>query len=94
MDGRDVEVVQYLNTPLTVEDLLEIIGRLDDPLPDLVRTDEVEWSECGLEKTDLNDAEKVAAAIVSHPKLMQRPLVDTGESAFIARPPELIEHLD
>lgn len=85
--GIALEVHRYLNDPLDADALTALLARLDGEACDLVRTNEPEWKALGL---DGQDAEAVIGAIVTHPRLMQRPIADRGDRAIIGRPPEAV----
>ncbi|MFQ3787398.1 arsenate reductase (glutaredoxin) [Halomonas sp. A29] len=84
--GVEVTVRRYLDEPLSEEELRDLMSRLDADGEALVRTQEAEWQE--FEDIDLQDQEEVIRAIVSYPKLMERPIADDGKRAVIGRPPE------
>lgn len=86
----DHEVVQYLKTPLDRDDLLELMGILQDPPADLVRKD-AHFKELGLSAEDYTTAEQVADLLVQHPRLMQRPVLVRGNQAIIGRPKDRAE---
>lgn len=88
--GVQAEVVQYLTTPLDREQLLELIGKLEDPPADLVRRDAF-FTELGLSADDYRTPEQVADLLVQHPRLMQRPVLVRGNRAIIGRPKERAE---
>lgn len=85
--GVDVETVLYLKTPPTKVDLERIIGKLDDPVADLVRKD-ARFKELGLDPGDYTTTSAVVALLLEHPELMQRPIIETASRAAIGRPPE------
>ncbi|MGQ4879841.1 arsenate reductase (glutaredoxin) [Billgrantia sp. LNSP4103-1] len=85
--GAEVTVRRYLDEPLSEEELRDLMSRLDADGERLVRTQEPEWQDLE-ESTNLQDQEQVIAAIVQHPKLMERPIADDGKRAVIGRPPE------
>jgi arsenate reductase len=85
--GADVETVLYLKTPPTKADLERIIGKLDDPVGDLVRKDN-RFKELGLNADDYTSKTAVVALLIEHPELMQRPIIETSSRAAIGRPPE------
>lgn len=87
--GYDVEVVQYLKTPLDREALLELIGKLDDSPADLVRKDDFFRSR-GLVAGDYVTPDDVADLLVKYPRLMQRPVLVKGSIAIIGRPRERV----
>jgi arsenate reductase len=79
-----LSVVEYLQTPLTLEQLQALHGMLGGQLRDMVRTGEASYAELGLAQAD--DAD-LLAAIAAHPILLQRPIVVYRGRALIARPP-------
>ena len=85
--GADVETVLYLKTPPTKADLERIIGKLDDPVGDLVRKDN-RFKELGLNADDYTSKTAVVALLLEHPELMQRPIIESSSRAAIGRPPE------
>jgi arsenate reductase (glutaredoxin) len=87
--GKDVEVVQYLKQPLDKAQLLDLIGKLEDPPADLVRKDPY-FKEQGLNADDYVTAEAVADLLVEHPRLMQRPVLVRGDRAIIGRPKDRV----
>lgn len=85
----DVEVVQYLKTPLDRAELLELMGKLEDPPADLVRKDGF-FKAQGLVADDYVTPETVADLLVEHPRLMQRPVLVRGDRAIIGRPKDRV----
>lgn len=86
-NGVTPEIVEYLKTPPTVEELTAIVGKLGVSIRDIIRTKEAEYKEKGADNAALNDAE-VAAILVATPKLIERPIVINGNKAAVGRPPE------
>ncbi|HEX6423636.1 MAG TPA: ArsC/Spx/MgsR family protein [Acidimicrobiales bacterium] len=87
--GSDVEVVQYLKTPLDRDALLELMAKLEDPPADLVRKDGF-FRDLGLDAGDHTTPEAVADLLVEHPRLMQRPVLVRGDRAIIGRPKDRV----
>jgi arsenate reductase len=87
--GTDVEVVQYLRTPLDRAALLELMAKLEDPPADLVRKDGF-FKELGLDPADFTTPEAVATLLVDHPRLMQRPVLVRADKAIIGRPKDRV----
>jgi arsenate reductase len=87
--GVDPEVVQYLKKPLTRGELLDLMGKLEDPPADLVRKDGFFKAE-GLDADDYVTPEAVADLLVEHPRLMQRPVLVRGDRAIIGRPKDRV----
>lgn len=81
----DADVVQYLKTPLDKVALLDLVGKLEDPPADLVRKDSF-FTSLGLDADDYTTPDAVADLLVEHPRLMQRPVLVSGDRAIIGRP--------
>lgn len=90
--NEPVEVIEYLKTPLTVEQLKALHAMLGCPLREMMRTGETEYKELGLEAANIAD-DQLYEAIVRHPILLQRPIVVRNGRAVIARPPENVTAL-
>jgi arsenate reductase (glutaredoxin) len=87
--GADVQVIQYLKTPLDKPALLTLIGQLADPPGELVRKDGY-FTQLGLAAEDYEKPDAVADLLVAHPRLMQRPVLVRGERAIIGRPKDRV----
>ena len=87
--GHQPQVVEYLkDTPNTAE-LRDILTRLGIPARDLLRTKEDEYKTLGLDNPALTE-DDIIAAMIAHPKLIERPIVVKGTQARIGRPPERV----
>jgi arsenate reductase len=90
----EFDVVEYLTSPLSREDLDRVLALIEDAPEQLVRKDK-RWKELGLDPANYQTPARVAELLVDHPELMQRPVVINGDRGIIARPPEkLLELLD
>ena len=89
--GQDFTIVEYLKDPLTKEQLTDILSKLNMRAVDLVRKNEKEWKE-NFKGREMSE-EEIVAAMVSHPKLIERPIVISDGSAVVGRPPENIHKL-
>ena len=89
LEGREVEVVNYLDTPPTVAELKHVLKLLGMPARQLLRTGEAIYKELGLADTALAD-EALIAAMVKHPILIERPIVVANGKAVVGRPPEAV----
>jgi arsenate reductase len=83
------EVVKYLETPPTFEELKEIIKKLNIKPLALVRQKEPLWIE-KFKSKKLSD-EQIIQAMTDHPILIERPIVIKGHKAVIARPTEKVQ---
>jgi arsenate reductase len=87
--GYQPEVIRYLETPPDASQLNTILRALGMSPRELMRTGEAEYRELGLDDPGLGHDELVAA-MVTTPKLIERPIVLAGGKAAIGRPPESV----
>ena len=87
--GKQPDIVEYLKTPPSAAQLEEILQLLGLEPRELMRTKEVEYKEAGLDNPDLS-REQLIAAMVKHPKLIERPIVIKDGKAALGRPPEKV----
>lgn len=80
-----VEVVEYLKTPLTADELTTLLGMLAIPARQLLRNKEEEYKQLGLDNMALSE-QQLIAAMAQHPKLIERPVIIKGNKAVIGRP--------
>jgi len=85
--GVEVEVIEYIKTPLDASQLKALLAQLDGDLSEVVRKDK-RFGELGLDKNDYVTAASISKLLVEHPELMQRPILQLGSKAVIARPIE------
>lgn len=90
--GHEPEVVLYLDTPPTRQELRAIIHASGSSARALMRSKEVVYGELGLENPDLTE-EALIDAILAHPILMNRPIVVTSKGTRLCRPPELVREI-
>lgn len=87
--GLHPQVVEYLKTPPTAEELDQILRMLKLEPRDLMRRKEPEYADADLDDPGLT-RETLIRAMVQRPKLIERPIVIHGEKAALGRPPEQI----
>lgn len=87
--GVTPEVIEYLETPPSEAELKEIIEMLGIKPRDLMRKKEKIYKDLELKDESLPDSALIMA-MVSHPQLMERPIVIKNGKAAIGRPPKLV----
>lgn len=87
--GIEPEVVRYLDTPPTADELSTLLDMLGLEPRQLMRTKESEYTALGLDNPELG-RQALIEAMVQHPRIIERPIVVSGTKAAIGRPPELI----
>lgn len=85
----DIEVIEYLKTPLSMAELKTLLQRLGVSARELMRTKEAIYKELGLSNAELNESALIDA-MVKNPILIERPIVVINQRAVIGRPPENI----
>ena len=90
--GHTPEVRDYLNKPPDADELGTLLDGLDSPPASLVRTGDAAFADSGYDVQTL-DRERVTTLLLAQPALMQRPVLQLGENALIARPPERVFEL-
>ena len=92
--GIDFELVNYHVDPLPEEKIRELVRKTGGPARDLLRRNEPIYVQLRLDERELSDDE-VIALMAEHPPLLQRPVVERGDRAVLARPVErALELLD
>ena len=89
--GVEAEVVKYLDTPPSKEELTDMLKMLGISARELMRTKEDIYKTLNLKNE--NDEEKLIEAMVENPKLIERPIVIKEGKAVIGRPIENIIEL-
>lgn len=87
VEGK-ADIVKYLETPPTREEIVELLSLLKISARELMRTKEDLYKELGLSK--VSDESKLIDALVEHPKLIERPILIDGNRAIIGRPIEKV----
>lgn len=92
--GIEPDVVLYLERSLTKKLLKDLLKKLRISARELLRRSEEEYKSLNLADANLGDDE-LLAAMIAHPKLIERPIVVRGDRACLGRPPEnVLELLD
>lgn len=90
--GISPEIVLYLDTPPSEIELKTILKKLKLSARELMRTKEDLYKSLNLADEQLSE-DKLIKAMHEHPKLIERPIVVTGNAAVLGRPPENIESI-
>jgi arsenate reductase len=90
--GADVRVREYLKAPPTREELVRLYARAGITPREGLRAREPLAEELGLNRPDVTDDE-VLDAMVAHPILIERPLVETEKGVRLCRPQETVREI-
>ena len=86
-NNRDVEIVEYLKTPPSKSEFKNILKALNMKPREVLRTNEAEYKALGLDNKSLSE-DQIIDLMLANPKLIERPIVVSGNSAVLCRPPE------
>jgi arsenate reductase len=84
--GIEPKIVEYLKTPPSAAELKRLLGAMGMTARDLLRKKEA--AAAGLDLAMAED--KLIAAMVKTPILIERPIVVVGARARLGRPPEKV----
>jgi len=85
--GAEVDIVLYLDNPLGVTEISELLSKLGfTSAQQLMRKGEGIYKELGLKAE--TDEKALLSAMSAHPKLIERPIVVKESRAVLGRPPE------
>lgn len=90
--GEEPVVIEYLKTPPTRDRLMRLIAAMNIPVRALLREKGTPFAELGLADTALTD-DQLLDAMMTHPILINRPIVETPKGVRLCRPSELVLEL-
>ncbi|AYA39985.1 arsenate reductase (glutaredoxin) [Xenorhabdus nematophila] len=91
--GITPEIIHYLDTPPTAEELALLLKQLGfNDARQLMRTKEDLYKELNLADKALSQ-ETLLKAMAENPKLIERPIVVAGNQARLGRPPEQVKEI-
>ncbi|MGA7936405.1 MAG: arsenate reductase (glutaredoxin) [Kovacikia sp.] len=87
--GEEPQIIEYLRTPPSRDELVSLIGRMKMPVRDLLRRKGTPYDELNLENPALTD-DQLIDAMIAHPILINRPIVVTPNAVKLCRPSEVV----
>jgi len=91
-EGAEVTVIEYLKAPPSREELKRLYQRAGITPREGLRAKEPLAEELGLNDPSASDDE-ILDAMMEHPILIQRPLVETDKGVRLCRPQEEVREL-
>jgi arsenate reductase len=88
-EKMDFVLLSYLKNPLSVEELQDLLAKLNLKPSQLVRRNEVIFKEA--QKASMLTEDEILQLMVDNPKLIERPIVEVDGKAIVARPIERLE---
>jgi arsenate reductase len=86
---HDIDIIDYLKTPPTPDELTVILQQLKMRPRQLLRSKETLYKELELDNDKLSD-QQLIETMCANPKLIERPIVIKDNQAIIGRPPEAV----
>lgn len=90
--GFDVWINEYLKTPPTREELKRLYERAGITPREGLRGKEPLTEELGLKRPDVSDDE-ILDAMIAHPILINRPIVETDKGVRLCRPQDKVREI-
>ena len=90
--GVDFEAVDYYTDPIPAATLKALLRKMGMSARELLRTKEARYKALRLDERQLSEDELIAV-MVENPDLIQRPIVEKGTRAILARPAERIREI-
>ena len=92
-DSRaELNVIEYLKAPPSRDELKRLYNRAGISPRDGLRAKEKLAEELGLNRPDVTDDE-ILDAMMAHPILINRPLVETDKGARLCRPQDIVREI-
>ena len=91
-EGAEVTVIPYLDTPPSRAELERLYARAGIGPRDGLRAKEPLAAELGLTGPEASDA-RILDAMMAHPLLINRPLVETTRGVRLCRPQDVVREI-
>jgi arsenate reductase len=90
--GIEYDSINYIVEPPSRKKLAELAGKMNASPRAMLRTKEPEYRELGLDDPSVDDG-RILDAMAAHPSLIQRPILEYGNHAGLARPAARVTEL-
>lgn len=90
--GIEPNIIEYLKSPPSAQTLRSLITQLGMGVRDVLRSKETIYQELDLDQPHWTD-EQLIDAMVTHPVLINRPIVITPYGARLCRPVETVHEI-
>ena len=90
--GVDFESVNYYTESLSKSKLKELLSKMGISAKELLRKKEAIYKELAIAEKNLSEDE-IVDLMTEHPDLIQRPIVEKGQRAILARPAERLKEI-
>lgn len=90
--GVDMKSVNYYVDPIPRAKLVTLLKKMKMQPADLLRKQEPIYKALKIGERDLTNDE-IVDLMIAHPDLIQRPIVEHGDRAILARPAERLKEM-
>lgn len=90
--GVDFESINYYLDPIPKSKLKELLKKMGMSASELLRKNEDAYKELKIAEKNLSD-DQIVDLMAKHPDLIQRPIVEKGAKAILARPAERLKEI-
>ena len=90
--GVDFDAINYYIEPIPKAKLKDLLRKMGMKPRELLRSKEPIYKQLRLAERKLSD-DQLIDLMVKHPDLIQRPIIEKGERAILARPPERLKEI-
>jgi len=90
--GVDFDKVNYYVEPFSKAKLQSLLKKMTMKPSELLRKNEKAYKELKIKEKNYSE-EQILSLMIKHPDLVQRPIIEKGAKAILARPPERIFEL-
>ena len=90
--GVSFDAVNYYLDPIPKTKLRELLRKMGMSARELLRTKEDIYKKLRIGERDLTD-DQIVDLMVEHPDLIQRPIVEKGSRAILARPADRLKEI-
>ena len=90
--GADFDSVNYYVEPISKAKLKELLKKMGIPAVELIRKNENIFRKLKFDEKKYSEDE-IIDLMVKHPDLIQRPIVEKGSRAILARPAERLKQI-
>jgi arsenate reductase len=91
-NGIDFERVNYYIKPFSKSKLKNLLKKTGLKPSEVLRKNEQVYRKLKIKEKNYSE-EQILDLMVKHPDLVQRPIIERGKKAILARPPERIKEL-
>jgi arsenate reductase len=91
-NGVDFEKVNYYIKPFSKIKLKILLKKMGMKPSEVLRKNEQVYKKLKIKEKNYTEAQ-ILDLMIKHPDILQRPIIEKGKKAILARPPERIKEL-